>query len=139
MPIVLSNLTLPEGLTFVGETYTAPPGQAQYTTPGTYSWTAPASVTSVSVVCIGGGGSGGSTGVNNGPGGGGGGGGGVAYKNNIAVTPSVSYTVVVGAGGTTLGTTSTRYSGGLSSFTNSVITVTAGGGQGGLRYPGSPS
>ena len=39
MPIVLSNLTLPEGLTFVGETYTAPPGQAQYTTPASVTYT----------------------------------------------------------------------------------------------------
>lgn len=34
------------------------PGQQEYTTPGTYSWTAPAGVTSVSVVCVGGGGGG---------------------------------------------------------------------------------
>ena len=33
-------------------------GSASYTTPGTYSWTAPAGVTSVCVVCIGGGASG---------------------------------------------------------------------------------
>ncbi len=32
--------------------------QVQYTTPGTYSWVAPAQVTSVSVVCVGGGGGG---------------------------------------------------------------------------------
>ena len=62
MPIVLSNLTLPTGLTFEGVTYDAPPGQQQYTTPGTYSWTAPAGITSVSVVCVAGGGSGGASG-----------------------------------------------------------------------------
>jgi len=33
-------------------------GQAEFTTPGTYSWTAPTGVTSVCVVCIGGGGAG---------------------------------------------------------------------------------
>lgn len=33
-------------------------GQQAYTTPGTYSWTAPAGVTSVCVVCVGGGGGG---------------------------------------------------------------------------------
>lgn len=38
---------------------TPPPGQASYTTPGTYTWTAPAGVTSVCVVAIGGGGRGG--------------------------------------------------------------------------------
>ena len=36
-----------------------PPGQVEYTTPGTYSWTAPTGVEYVSVVCIGGGGAGG--------------------------------------------------------------------------------
>ena len=36
----------------------AAPGQQAYTTAGTYSWVAPAGVTSVSVVCVGGGGHG---------------------------------------------------------------------------------
>jgi len=80
---------------------TPPPstGQQAYTTPGTYSWTAPAGITSVCVVCVGGGGSGtvraqytGSTTMA------GGGGGGLGWKNNISVTPGRSYTVVVGAG-----------------------------------------
>ena len=35
------------------------PSQQAYTTAGTYSWVAPASVTSVSVVCVGAGGTGG--------------------------------------------------------------------------------
>jgi hypothetical protein len=73
----------------------SPPGQQAYTTAGTYSWTAPAGVTTVSVVCVGGGGSGGSqvfpkTG---------GGGGGLGWKNAISVVPGQSYTVVVGVGG----------------------------------------
>ena len=38
-------------------------GQQAFTTPGTYSWTAPAGVTSVSVVCVGGGGAGGTNGI----------------------------------------------------------------------------
>jgi hypothetical protein len=68
-------------------------GQQAYTTPGTYSWTAPAGVTSVSVVCVGAGGSGEAN-----PGAivYGGGGGGLAYLNNIPVVPGNSYTVVVG-------------------------------------------
>ena len=33
-----------------------PPGAQSYTTAGTYSWTAPFGVTSVSVVCVGAGG-----------------------------------------------------------------------------------
>ena len=43
-------------LTYVA---TAPSsGQIAYTTAGTYSWTVPAGITSICVVCIGGGGSG---------------------------------------------------------------------------------
>ena len=67
-------------------------GQVAYTTPGTYTWTAPANITSVCVVCVGGGGKGG---------GAGGGGGGLGWRNNITVTPGSNYTVVVGAAGTT--------------------------------------
>ena len=71
------------------------PGSQSYTTSGTYSWVAPTGVTSVSVVAIGGGSAGASSY------GGGGGGGGLGYKNNISVSPGSSYTVVVGAGGST--------------------------------------
>ena len=60
----------------------------EYTTPGTYSWTAPAGVGSVCVVAIGGGASGTIYG--------GGGGGGLGWKNYIPVVPGQSYTVVVG-------------------------------------------
>ena len=73
-------------------------GQQAYTSAGTYSWTCPSGVTSVSVVCIGGGGGGNGGGYGVG-GAGGGGGGGLGYKNNISVTPGQSYTVVVGGGG----------------------------------------
>jgi len=76
-------------------------GQQAYTTAGSYNWTAPTGVTSVSVVAIGGGGTGtnsttrlGIT-VYDGTGGGG-----LGYKNNIAVTPGQSYTVRVGGQGT---------------------------------------
>ena len=81
--------------TYGGGSVTYPAGEAEYTTPGTYSWTAPEGITSVSVVAVGGGGGGGSTG---GSGGGGGGGGGLGWKNSIPVVPGLSYTVVVGAG-----------------------------------------
>ena len=60
----------------------------EYTTPGTYSWTAPAGVGSVCVVAIGGGASGTIHG--------GGGGGGLGWKNYIPVVPGQTYTVVVG-------------------------------------------
>jgi uncharacterized repeat protein (TIGR02543 family) len=73
-----------------------PKGEIAYTTPGTYSWTAPAGVTSVSVVAVGGGGGG----AWNTFAPGGGGGGGLGWKNNIPVIPGQNYTIVVGVGGT---------------------------------------
>ena len=68
------------------------PTSQEFTTPGTFSWTAPEGVTSVNVVAVGGGSAGLSQGT-------GGAGGGLGWKNNIAVTPGESYTVVVGDGG----------------------------------------
>ena len=44
---------------FYGTSSGPPPGQQAYTSAGTYTWVAPALVTSVSVVCVGGGGGGG--------------------------------------------------------------------------------
>lgn len=61
-----------------------------FSTAGTHSWTAPAGLTSVSVVAVGAGAEAGAQA---------GGGGGLGWKNNISVTPGQSYTVVVGAGG----------------------------------------
>ena len=106
-------------------------GEQVYTTPGTYSWTAPAGVTSVCVVAVGGGGGGLS---GNGNGGNGGSGGGLGWKNNITVTPGNSYTVVVGAGGTRLTSTTAGAAagnGGNSYFINT-STVAGFGGLGGL-------
>jgi hypothetical protein len=83
-----------------------PPGQQAFTCPGTFTWVAPAGVTSVSAVAIGAGGntSGGQIGcyfcpcsgqtIRMSTSGGGGGGGALAYANNITVTPGCSYTVV---------------------------------------------
>ena len=67
-------------------------------TPGQKTWTVPAGVTSVSVLCIGGGGGcvlypSGTTGAS------GGGGGALGYKNNISVTPGQTITYNVGDGG----------------------------------------
>ena len=72
-----------------------PTSQQQYITAGSYTWVAPACVTSVSVVAVGGGGRG-QGGVCC-QGGGGGSGGGLGYKNNYTVVPLNSYSVVVGA------------------------------------------
>ncbi len=70
-------------------------GEQIYTTAGTYTWIAPSGLTNVHAVCIGAGGVGGSISApSNGRGGGGGG---LGWKNNISVSPGVSYTVVAGA------------------------------------------
>ena len=115
-----------------------PAGQQAYVTPGVYGWTAPAGITSVCVVCVGGGGAGDDGNTGDG-GGGGGGGGGLAYVNNIPVTPGVTYTLVVGAGGTNGNGKNTRSeSGGLSSFTVGSFVMTANGGQGGAPYSTNP-
>ena len=105
-------------------------GQVAYTTAGTYSWTAPAGVTSVSTVCVGGGGA--WCVLSDGAGfkAQWGGGGALAYANSISVTPGSSYTVVVGAVGQSFGATK---SGGDSSF-NSTSCKAGGGGAGSSVY-----
>lgn len=95
---------------------------SEYITPGTYSWTAPAGVTSVSVVAVGSGGGG----YYQNYGGGAGGGGGLGWKNNIAVTPGQSYTVVAGAGGSAGGSGGPGGAGNTSYFINT-STVRGGG------------
>ena len=109
-------------------------GQQAYTAPGTYSWVAPAGVTSVSVVVVGGGGAGG--GVGSGSysfsAGNGGGGGALSYTNDIPVTPGESLTVIVGAGGVgSVGAAGTA--GGTSQLLRSAtVLLSALGGNGGL-------
>ena len=114
-------------------------GSQSYTTPGTYSWVAPAGVTAVSVVAVGGGSSASSYfGI-------GGAGGGLGYKNNYSVTPGNSYTVVVGSGG--YGGTSTAFTGiagGASSFAGTLyayggLAPTAGSAATGTSTGGSYS
>lgn len=80
----------------VNISFTAPPpqGQTLYSSPGTYTFTVPARVATISAVSIGGGG-GGSYVWSYGPGGGGG----LAWARDIAVTPGETFTVVVGGGG----------------------------------------
>lgn len=68
-----------------------------YMTPGTYSFTVPADVSSLCALALGAGG--GSSDIKAG-GGYGGGGGALAYSNNISVTPGEVLTIVVGDGGT---------------------------------------
>ena len=98
-----------------------------WTTPGTYTWIAPQGVTSVCAVAVGGGGGGGYQWNS-----GGGGGGGLGWKNNIAVVPGQSYSVVVGAGGTCSANAENNTSdGGTSYFINLSTVAGYGGGDGG--------
>ena len=66
-------------------------GQTAYTSSGSFTFTVPSGVTSLSMVAIGGGGNGG---TNYGSGGGGGG---LGYKNNYSVTAGQQLLVVVGS------------------------------------------
>ena len=109
------------------------PGQQAYTSAGSYCWTAPSGVTTVSVVAVGGGGSGGSGLRNDQPDGGGGGG--LGYKNNYAVSAGCSYTVVVGSNG--VGSANPTTGGGDSYFVNT-STVKGGGGGGSIPNPTAP-
>ena len=106
------------------------PGGTFYSSVGTYSWTAPANVTSVNVVAVGGGGSGSAANTGNA-----GAGGGLGWKNNISVTPGQSYTVVVGGGGTSItgGGPTQGNTGGMSYFINTSTVAGYGGERG---YPG---
>jgi hypothetical protein len=99
-------------------------GEASFTSPGTYSWVPPAGVNFVHVVCVGGGGGATSSGTS----GSGAGGGGLGWKNDIPVTPGVSYTVVVGDGGTGSSTT-TATDGGTSYFISANTVSGSGGGR----------
>jgi hypothetical protein len=101
-------------------------GQDAFTTAGTFTWIAPAGVTSVSVVAVGGGGASSA----------GGSGGGLGYKNNYSVTPGGSYTVVVGVGGAQARSTCYTANGGESYFVNNSTVRGAGGAGAGGSYTG---
>lgn len=81
--------------------------QGEFTTPGVHSFVVPAGVTSVSIVAVGGGGA-----AQNRTGGGGGA---LAYRNNLAVTPGETLSIIVGAPGRT-------YSSTLENATDSSVT-----------------
>lgn len=92
---VSNNITIEK--TFTWTWAVVVPGQALFGTnigTGTFSWTAPAGVTSVSVVAVGGGAGGGYSWSYAG-----GSGGGLGWKNDISVVPGTSYTVRVGRAG----------------------------------------
>jgi hypothetical protein len=145
-PIVVSGLTLGTSYTFKAQATNASgygdlsaasnsitaalATCAAYYTPGTYTWVAPATVTSVSVVVVGGGGGATNSTLSTFSNGGGGGGGELRYRNAMAVTAGSSYTVVVGSGGAGGAITGSPVStnGGQSSFTGNSSSVTANGG-----------
>lgn len=108
--------------------FVAPPGQQAYTIAGTYSWTCPAGVTSISVVMV----AKGASGIDHGGGAGtAGDGAALGYKNNIAVSPGTSYTVVVPSA--SAGTASIVISGTTYSVTGRATRLNMdGGGNGGV-------
>jgi len=109
--------------------YIVSAGQSSFITPGTFSWTVPTGVDTISVVTVGGGGGGGED--NGVPAKGGGGGGALAYVNSILVTPGETLTVGVGTSGQPgIVPTSTASNGGNSYVKRGAISlVEAGGGQ----------
>ena len=99
-------------------------GQAIFTSSG--SWVCPAGVTKVFITAAAGGGSGGQypSGAGNG---GGGGGGAAALSTQVTVVPGTTYTVTVGAGGASVGSSLNGNPGGATSF-GALLTLTGGGG-----------
>lgn len=89
-------------------------GQQLYSGAGSYNWTCPTGVTSVSVVAIG---SGAGTDASNG-----GGGGGLGWINNYPVTAGQNYAVVIGVRGST-----GRTNGGDCHFVSTSVCVGYGG------------
>lgn len=117
---VSNNITVSKQFTWVYATKT--PGQALFGTnvgTGTFSWTAPTGVDSVSVVCVGGGAGGGQSWSYAA-----GAGGGLGWKNNIPVVAGQSYTVRVGRAGNA--SNGDNYGG--NSYFISLATVAGGGG-----------
>lgn len=118
----------PSNLSLSASVVSAPVGEQSWTAPGSYTFTVPANVYSVSAVVIGGGGAQLPLNSNNAWSGGGGA---LAYVNNLNVTPGQSINVVVGARGVYY------YSGGgdsQSGGASSFGTMTAGGGGGAKSY-----
>jgi hypothetical protein len=96
----------------------------RFTTVGSTAWTAPTDVTQVEVLVVAGGGAGAIGG-----GGGGGGAGGLIYNNQYSVTPGQTYTVTVGAGGSSItGGADVQGTSGSNSIFGSLIAI--GGGRG---------
>ena len=117
-------------------------GQQAYTTNGTYTFTIPSGVTSVSVVCVGGGGGSCGCAGSSSYSGAGGGGGGLAY-GTFTVTAGNTITVVVGAAGSpgtnVNSTTNIAGTGGESRVTYSGTNMLRAYGGSGGRWGGTSS
>ncbi len=107
------------GLAFIANSQTTD----TYSTAGSFTWTCPPGVTSVTVQCWGGGG-GGYDAAGSARAGTGGGGGAFAQYTTLSVTPNTSYTVFVGSGGN-------PGASGTDSWFSTNTTVLAKGGTGG--------
>lgn len=107
-----------------------------YNSPGIYTFTVPAGITSVTLSGSGGGGGGGcGDGGSNYQGAGGGGGGSNIITSNYSVTPTQSLSITVGAAGAggVFGGTYVGQPGGSSTVTGTGVSFTAGGGAGGTN------
>jgi hypothetical protein len=104
------------GVSGTGTLTSGPPGYY------TFTWTVPAGVTSICVLCVGAGGGGGRNQVGQG-----GGGGAVVWVNNITVTPTTSYTIQAGLGGLGQTGTGSGNTGGDSWFNTSSYIKAVGG------------
>lgn len=123
----------------VNISFTAPPpqGQSLFSSPGSYTFTVPARISTISAVAVGGGGGGSyiwSYGA--------GGGGGTAWVSGLPVTPGETFTVEVGGGGSTWSYEGSRPGNNSllrrnSNGTNHIIGY--GSGQGGPNSAGSAS
>jgi hypothetical protein len=98
---------------------------------GTYTWTVPGCAEEICIDMWGAGGAGGGSAAVSGSFTGSGGGGGGYGTQCFAVTPSTTYTIVVGTGGA--GTTVNGGTGGTSSVTGTGISMTVTGGNGGTQ------
>lgn len=131
----------------------AAPSQVEYTTAGTYSWTVPSGVTSISALVVGGGGGGRviyaydyyTTDLEKAHAAQGGSGGAVAWMTNYAVTPGQVLTITVGAAGvggsyTGVNARVAPTAGGLSRIAigaTNLITANGGAGGGLAKYNGT--
>jgi hypothetical protein len=125
------TIQVESGTVTVTDVIGASGGGVRFTTTGSHSWTAPAGVTSVCVVCIGGGGGGmyiNNTNVAVKYSMAGGGGGALAWLNDYTVTPGDSYSIVVGAAGAAGAYTAGSTAGGDSwAFATSICNAGGGG------------